>query len=106
MNFINNIQDNTIIICENSYKKYLLKKFWETKIFLNVKFFTKKEFFCEYLFKYDEKTISYLVNKYNYKVDIAKMYLDNLYFVEDKNYKSNKLNFLVKLKRELIDNNL
>ena len=106
MDFINNIQDDTIIICENKYKEYLLKKFWETKIFLNVKIISKKEFFCEYLFDYNEKTISYLVNKYNYKVDIAKMYLENLYYIEDKKYKSKKLKFLVDLKNELIDKNL
>ena len=106
MNLLENIQDNTIIICENNYKKYLLRKFWQEKLFLNVKFYSKKEFIDNYLFGYAEKTVSYLVDKYNYKVDIAKMYLDNIYYVEDKNYISNKLNFLVNLKKELISDNL
>ena len=36
------------------------------------------------LLKYDNKTISYLVNTYNYKVSIAIMYLDNIYCIENK----------------------
>ena len=100
------IQDNTLIICEENYKKYILKKLCNHKLFLNVKIITKKEFFNEYLFKYNNKTISYLVNTYNYKVAIAKMYLDNLYCVEDKDYNNQKLEFLINLKKELINKNL
>jgi len=103
---IQDIQDNTLIICEESYKKHILKELTNNSLFLNIKIMNKREFFNEYLFKYDEKAISYLVNKYNYKVDVAKMYLKNLYSIEDKIYKSNKLNFLVNLKKELIENNL
>jgi len=99
---IKNIQNNTIIICENNYKKYILRDLSKNKIFLNVKIITKKEFLDDYLFKYDEKTLSYLINKYNYKVDVAKMYLDNLYYIDEaKIYKNNKLKYLVNLKNEL-----
>ena len=103
---IKDIRNNTLIICENDYKNKILKYLSANKFFLNVKFMTKKEFFQEYLFNYNEKTISYLVNSYNYKVDIAKMYLDNLYYIEEYSYKSSKLNFLSKLKQELKDKNL
>lgn len=106
MNILNNIQNKTIIICENDYKNYILKNMSKNHIFLNVKFYSKKEFFNEYLFKYNEETLHYLVNKYNLKVDIAKMYLNNLYYVKDKEYISHKLNYLVKLKNELNDQKL
>ena len=106
MDFIKNLKDNTIIICENNFKNYILKKLAKEKIFLNVKIMSKKEFFNEYLFKYNEKTISYLVNVYNYKVDVAKMYLNNLYHVDNKEYKDSKLQFLVNLKNELIEKKL
>lgn len=99
------IKDNTIIICEENTKISLLKKL--TNSFLNIKFYTKKEFFNEYFFKYDENTLYYLIKKYNYKIDVAKMYLDNLIYIDtNKKYKSNKLNYLVKLKEELNNNNL
>ena len=100
------IQDNTLIICEENFKKNILKKLCQYKLFLRVKIITKKEFFNEYLFKYDKKTVAYLVNKYKFKVAIAKMYLDNLYCVEEKNYNNKKLEFLLNLKKELINKNL
>jgi ATP-dependent helicase/DNAse subunit B len=97
------LKDKTIIICED--KISILKEI--SNSFLDIKFYTKKEFLEEYLFKYDEKALYYLINKYNYKIDVAKMYLDNIYYInENKKYKSNKLNKLVTLKQELIDNNL
>jgi len=101
MNILKDIQDNAIIICDDYYKKYILKNMSQNHIFLNVKFYSKKSFLDEYLFKYDEKTIYYLVNKYNLKVDIAKMYLDNLKVVEDKFYNNPKIDYLVNLKKEL-----
>ena len=107
MDLLEYIQNNTMIICENNYKKYILKRFNEEKIFLNVKILTKKEFMAEYLFKWNEKTVSYLVNKYKLKVDVVKMYLNNLYYIDElKKYNSHKLNFLVDLKKELLINNL
>ena len=60
---LKDIQNNTIIICENSYKNAILKEFNLKGLFLNVKFYTKKDFFKEYFFDYNEKTIYYLVNK-------------------------------------------
>ncbi len=102
---LNIIKDYTIIICEN--KKQVLKMISDNHLFLHVKVFTKKDFFKEYFFNYDERSISYIINKYNIKIDIAKMYLDNLIYVDiDKDYKSDKLNYLVNLKKELINNNL
>ena len=46
------------------------------------------------------------MNKYKIKYEIAKVYLDNIKYIENKEYKSNKLNFLVNIKNELIENKL
>ena len=47
------------------------------------------------------------MNKYNYNIDVCKVYLNNLYVIDiNKEYKSNKLIFLKELKKELIENNL
>ena len=102
-----NIKDNSIIICENLYKESLLKKFSKNKLFLNVKFYTKKDFFNNYLFGYKDEVLYYLVNKYGYKVDVAKMYLKNIYFIDEKKaYYFERLHKLAELKNELIENNL
>ena len=99
------IKDKTIIICENDLKISILKKI--TNTFFDIKFYTKNEFFNEYLFKYDERSLYYLIDNYNFKIDVAKMYLNNLKYINsNKVYNSSKLNFLVELKNELDENNL
>lgn len=103
---INLFKDNQIIICSSDYKKKILKLLNEHKLLLNIKFFSIREFIDKIDFSYDEKSIYYLINKYNLKPSNAKMYLDNLYYVESKDYDNKKLNYLVSLKNELIENNL
>ena len=95
--------DTKILITESSYTNEILKS---TKSLINIKFMTLQEFINSYYFTYDEKTILYLINKYDIKYEIALEYLKNLIYVEDKKYNIEKLDFLVDLKKELISNNL
>ena len=92
-----------IIICNNDQKESLLK---ENKELNNNKYYTLSEFIKNLYFDYDYKTILYVMKKYNVKYDIAVEYLDNLIYVEDKKYDIEKLDFLVDLKKDLIDNKL
>ena len=46
------------------------------------------------------------MNKYNINESIAKVYLDNLYYIDNKKYNNQKLDNLVKIKQELIKENL
>ena len=92
-----------LIICNNSIKKKLLS---ESNTLINRKFMTMKELINSYYFSYDDNAIYYLMNKYGYKYDVALVYLNNLIYIEDKEYNSDKLNFLSKLKKELDMNNL
>ena len=101
MDFINNIKKETLIICNNSFKQKVLS----LNKLINIKFMTMEEFNKKYCFDYDENTILYVINKYKVTYEIAELYIKNIYYVENKKY-NNKLDFLVKLKQELIDNNL
>ena len=92
-----------LIICNNSIKKKLLN---ESNTLINRKFMTMKELINSYYFSYNDETIYYLIDKYKYKYNVACVYLDNLIYIENKEYNSDKLNLLVKLKKELDDNNL
>lgn len=92
-----------LIICNNSIKKKILN---ESNTLINRKFMTMKELINSYYFSYNDETIYYLINKYKYKYNVACVYLDNLIYIENKEYNSDKLNLLVKLKKELDDNNL
>ena len=102
MDFIKNINKETIIICKKGFKEQFLK----LNILKPVKLMTPTEFIKKLYFTYDESAILYIMKKYNIKYDIAKMYLENIYYVEDTLYDIEKLDFLVNLKKELISNSL
>ena len=97
-------KNGQIIITSNVNKKNLLKKL--NKELLNIKIYSINEFNKLYFFDYEEDTSYYIMNKYNVKYEIAKIYLDNMTYIEDKTYSNDKLSFLSKLKKELIDNKL
>ena len=99
-------KDNTILIIPNNIKNNLIEKIRKENKLLDITFITKNEFIKKVTFDYDTKTIYYLMNKYNIKYEVAKVYLNNIYYIEDKIYNSSKLNYLVNLKNELIDNDL
>ena len=92
---LDEVKNNTIIICNSNYKMQLLKSI---KKLINIKFISMNEFIKSYYFDYDEKTILYVIKKYNVKYEIALEYLNNLIYVEDKRYNIEKLDFLVNLK--------
>lgn len=85
------LRNNDLIITND--KRGILKYLNDNKKLLNLKIMTLKEFKDAYFGTYNEEAIYYLVNKYGYKYDIAKMYLDNFLFDE-------------KLKNELENNDL
>ena len=93
-----------LIICPNEEKMKLLE---ENNNLEDIKYMTKEEYLKHYYYEYDEKAIYYLMNKYKYNIDVAKVYLDNMIYIDiDKKYKNNKINFLKDLKKDCINNNL
>lgn len=93
-----------IIICPNEEKVNLLKT---SNDITNVKYMTKREYLDKYYFSYDDKSILFLMDKYNLNIDVCKSYLKNLYVIDiSENYKSEKLEFLKEIKKDLIENNL
>lgn len=100
---LENISNNSIVICNKQSKIQILKNI---KKLVSIKIMSMNEFIKSYYFDYDEKTILYVIKKYKIKYEIALEYLNNLIYIEDKLYNNDKLDFLVNLKKELIDNNL
>lgn len=95
--------NNTIYIVPNDLKKKILLELSKENEIKNIKFFSLKEFINNLTFKYDEKSIYYLMKNYNYKYKNALTILDNIRYIEDKEYDDDKLNNLVKIKKELKD---
>ncbi len=102
------LEDNLLIVCPNPLKLNILKELSCTEKLFNIKFMTKEEFRDNYYFKIKtDQAIIYLMQKYAYDIDVCKVYLSNLYVIdEDKSYNSEKLKFLQNIKKELEDNNL
>ena len=96
-----------IIICPNEEKMNILDKYSNDEKLYNIKFMTKQEYIDNYYYSYDERALEYLMNKYDYNLDVCKVYLSNLYVIDiTKDYKNNKLKLLKNIKKELLDNNL
>jgi len=102
MKFLDDIKNETVVICNDSDRLKILKR---NKL-VNIKVMNMQQFISKYYFDYDEETILYIMNKYNVKYEIALIYLKNLYYIENKKYDVKKLDFLVELKNELDENNL
>lgn len=85
------LKNNDLVITNN--KDIILKYLNDNKKLLNIKIMSLKEFKNNLFGTYDERAIYYLVNKYNYKYEVAKIYLDNINFIDE-------------LKSELEDKNL
>jgi len=96
-----------LIVCPNEEKMNILNSLTKDTNFHSIKFMTKEEYLSNYYFSYNEEALYYLIKKYNYNLDVAKNYLNNLMFIdENKEYHSNKLSFLKELKKELTEKGL
>lgn len=93
-----------LIICSNIKKDELLKN--NSNKLNDIKFMSKRDFIRKFYFDYDKKTIYELCRKYNITYSIAHIYLDNLYYIENKEYGIDKLDKLVEIREYLDSNNL
>ena len=77
---LENLKQNDLVITSN--KKIILKYLNDTKQLLNLKIMSLKEFVDNNFGYTNQKAIYYLIKKYHYKFDIAKVYLDNFLFID------------------------
>lgn len=94
-----------IFVTPNYIKNSVIKE--NSGLFINIKYMTKEEYKSKYFFSFNNKTIDYLMTKYNYNLDFAKIIISWLYVIDlNKEYTFSKLVDLQKIKKDLIDNNL
>ena len=94
----------TVIIATNENKKKILRENSMRHTYANLKFYTFLELKKNLLFDYDVKTIEYIVTQYHVSVSVAKIYLENLYFLKDLD--EEKIQFLNRLKNDLDEHQL
>ena len=106
MHFLDKIEEETILIIPNNLRDKVLKYIDSLDKLININIFDFNELKRHIYFDYDESSILYFMNKYEYKYEVSKTLIDNMYYIENKTYSSKKLNELVSLKQELENNNL
>lgn len=106
MDFISNINNESVLIVPTNLKNDVLNYIDSLDFLINVKIYSLEEIKKKLYFDIDEEAVLYLMEKYGYSHDVSKIYLENLYNVEKKEYNNEKLNFLVSLKEELIKEKL
>lgn len=98
------MEEAIVVITTNSNKKNILRSLTDNKLLYNLKFYTFKEILKKIFFDYDNRTLEYVMKKFKVSLSVARVYLDNLYFLKDVN--DDKVRFLLTLKKELEDNDL
>ena len=100
------LKDNNLIICPNTLKRKIVNEINSNNKIVSFRIMDLIEFKKNYFFDYDKKTIYYLMKKLNLKYEIVLEYIEACYYIENKKYNSTKLNQLLDIKNDLINNNL
>ena len=102
MEKFNNID---LVIVKNNIKNKIIEELNNSGL-MNVKVMSLEEVRGKYYFTYDERSIYYLINKYGYQVDVARMYLKQIAKVDDEDFGNEKIRTIINLRDELRSNNL
>lgn len=86
--------NNTLLICSKTLKNKIIS----SNTLINVKIMTMNELIKKLTFDYDDKAIYEIMQKENVKYKLAKMYIENIYYIENKEYENEKLKKLKQIK--------
>ena len=106
MEQIDNLSDKTLLITSKSNKNILLNYLSLQDNLRNIKIMDFPTLVDNFLFTYDEKALYFIYHTYHLNPFVAKIILDNLKYVEDTEYKEEKLKNLLKIKKILEKENL
>lgn len=96
--------EQIVLVTPDSMKLQLLKQ--NEYLLLPIKYMSLEEYKKSYFFSYGNQAIDYLMSKYHYSLDFAKIVMNNLYVIDlEKKYQSSKLCKLQEIKKDLIDHN-
>ena len=98
-------RDMDLVIVKNNIKNMLIEELNNSGL-MNVKVMSLEEVRGKYYFTYDERAIYYLMKKYGYQVDVARMYLKQITKVSDEDFGNEKIRTIINLRDELRSNNL
>ena len=100
------LKDNIVLIIPNNLKSKVLEFINQQNKIYNIKIMDINALIDILTFSYNNEAIYYLMEKYNFKYEVACLYLNNIRYINKKDYQNNKLIDLLKIKDELIENKL
>ena len=84
--------DKSLLVCPAVFKNRVLEYLSEKKEVYDIKFIDINGFRENRLFDYDIKAVKYLTDTYGLSVSNAREILNNIYYVEDRDYGNEKQN--------------
>ena len=96
--------EQIIIITTEDNKKNILRENSKNHVFYNLKFYTFENLKKGLFFDYDDQAIAFIMEQYHVSIPVAKIYLENLYFLQEIQHE--KINFLLELKALLDEHQL
>lgn len=106
MSIIDKIKQPTLFITDNETKRRLLKELTKNKKIVPVKFMTMEEFISSYFYNVSTEGYLFLLEKEKKKVSIIEEIISQFIFIKNQEYKSEKINYLKSLKKELDEKSL
>ena len=104
MDFIKNRTEKTLFIVPTSIKEKILLYMEQNNLFFPFKLMTLKEVRDSFTFSYNENAIFFIQKKYKVKREIAHIYLENLYYIDESN--TINMQLLRNIKKEVEKHNL
>lgn len=106
MNFLNRIEDNSLLLTSNDIKNKIVDYIEENNLLINVKFISFEDLKKGLMFDYTNEAINFVMNDKKVSYEVAEYYIDNTYYILEDKYDNKKLNELLSIKEKLKDNNL
>ena len=106
MDFLKNLKKKTLLVVPNSMKSTILEKIQKLDFLPNIKILCFSELLQKFDFNYTKEACIYLTQKYHFSVDIAEVYIQNMYFLDEDCVVSPKLKKILEIKKDLFEQKL
>lgn len=106
MDFLKTLEENALLLVSQDMKEPILHYIHEEHLLVNIKFISFQELKKGLLFDYTNETIYEVMKYYHASYGVAKNWIENLYYIEDKVYDNEKLSFLKEIKNYLQEKEL
>lgn len=105
MNFINQLEDDSILIIPSNIKTKVLTYINDNKILKSIKILSFNDLKKGLFFDYDTSATKAVMDYLNVSYAVANLHINNLYYLDECNINDNKIKKLLDLKNYLDNNN-